>query len=54
MRAYPITTAIHLILDNRSAQISNETEARLAAQPDGRFKFTFTACTPDDAWLDPS
>ena len=40
--AYPITTVIHLILDNHSAHISKETKAWLAAQPDGRFKFTFT------------
>ena len=40
--AYPTTTAIHLILDNHSAHISKETKAWLAAQPDGRFQFTFT------------
>lgn len=40
--AYPANTAIHLILDNHSAHISKETRAWLAAQPDGRFQFTFT------------
>jgi transposase len=40
--AYPADTAIHLILDNHSAHISKETRAWLAAQPDGRFQFTFT------------
>jgi transposase len=40
--AYPTDTAIHLILDNHSAHISKETRAWLAAQPDGRFQFTFT------------
>jgi transposase len=40
--AYPVETAIHLILDNHSAHISKETRAWLAAQPDGRFQFTFT------------
>jgi transposase len=40
--AYPTDTAIKLILDNHSAHISKETNAWLAAQPDGRFAFTFT------------
>jgi transposase len=40
--AYPADTAIHLILDNHSAHISKETRTWLAAQPDGRFQFTFT------------
>jgi transposase len=40
--AYPTDTAIKLILDNHSAHISRETKAWLAAQPDGRFAFTFT------------
>ena len=40
--AYPADTSIHLILDNHSAHISKETRAWLAAQPDGRFQFTFT------------
>src|SRR3979490_3146654 len=40
--AYPADTAIHLILDNHSAHISRETKAWLAAQPAGRFEFTFT------------
>jgi len=40
--AYPALTAIHLILDNHSAHISRETRAWLAAQPTGRFEFTFT------------
>jgi transposase len=40
--AYPINTAIKLILDNHSAHISKETKAWLAAQPAGRFEFTFT------------
>src|SRR5712691_8325982 len=39
--AYPADTAIKLILDNHSAHISKETKAWLAAQPDGRFEFTF-------------
>ena len=33
---------IKLILDNHSAHISKETKAWLAAQPEGRFQFTFT------------
>jgi transposase len=40
--AYPASTAIRLILDNHSAHISRETRTWLAAQPDGRFEFTFT------------
>jgi transposase len=40
--AYPASTAIKLILDNHSAHISRETRTWLAAQPDGRFEFTFT------------
>src|ERR1700726_3075848 len=40
--AYPANTAIKLILDNHSAHISRETQAWLAAQPVGRFEFTFT------------
>src|ERR1039457_4802160 len=40
--AYPAATAIKLILDNHSAHISRETQAWLAAQPAGRFEFTFT------------
>lgn len=41
-QAYPPQTAIKLILDNHSAHISKETRCWLAAQPDGRFAFTFT------------
>ena len=40
--AYPVHTAIKLILDNHSAHISKETKAWLAAQSAGRFEFTFT------------
>lgn len=40
--AYPAGTAIKVILDNHSAHISRETHAWLAAQPAGRFAFTFT------------
>jgi transposase len=40
--AYPADTAIEVILDNHSAHVSNETTAWLAAQPVGRFTFTFT------------
>src|SRR3989442_1795114 len=40
--AYPACTAIKLILDNHSAHISRETRTWLAAQPAGRFEFTFT------------
>ena len=39
---YPADTTIKLILDNHSAHISRETTAWLAAQPAGRFDFTFT------------
>lgn len=40
--AYPANAAIKLILDNHSAHISKETKTWLAAQPAGRFEFTFT------------
>jgi transposase len=40
--AYPPQTAIKVILDNHSAHISRETRTWLAAQPAGRFEFTFT------------
>ena len=40
--AYPADTAIEIILDNHSAHVSRETTAWLAAQPLGRFTFTFT------------
>jgi transposase len=40
--AYPARTGIKLILDNHSAHISRETRTWLAAQPAGRFEFTFT------------
>ena len=40
--AYPADTAIELILDNHSARVSRETTNWLAAQPIGRFTFTFT------------
>ena len=40
--AYPVHTAIKLILDNHSAHISKETKTWLAEQPVGRFEFTFT------------
>ena len=40
--AYPADTAIELILDNHSAHVSCETTGWLAAQPIGRFTFTFT------------
>ena len=40
--AYPVHTAIKLILDNHSAHISRETKAWLATRPAGRFEFTFT------------
>jgi transposase len=40
--AYPADTAIEVILDNHSAHVSKETAAWLAAQPVGRFSFTFT------------
>src|SRR5215467_13827360 len=40
--AYPADTAIEIILDNHSAHVSRETTSWLAAQPIGRFTFTFT------------
>jgi transposase len=40
--AYPASNAIKIILDNHSAHTSKETKAWLAAQPEGRFEFTFT------------
>jgi transposase len=40
--AYSPDTAIEVILDNHSAHVSRETTAWLAAQPPGRFTFTFT------------
>src|SRR6201997_1391842 len=40
--AYPADTAIEVILDNHSAHVSCETTGWLAAQPIGRFTFTFT------------
>lgn len=40
--AYPADTAIEVILDNHSAHVSRETASWLAAQPIGRFTFTFT------------
>ena len=40
--AYPTHTAIRLILDNHSADISKEIKAWLAERPTGRFEFTFT------------
>jgi transposase len=40
--AYPVDTAIKLILDNHSAHISKETKAWIASQPEGRFSFVFT------------
>src|ERR1700747_2146006 len=39
--AYPADTAIEVILDNHSAHVSHETTTWLAAQPIGRFAFTF-------------
>ena len=39
---YPSQTAVKVILDNHSAHISRETRTWLAAQPPGRFEFTFT------------
>src|SRR5262249_33194395 len=38
----PADTAIEIILDNHSAHVSRETTSWLAAQPIGRFTFTFT------------
>src|SRR6516164_5862242 len=46
--AYPADAAIEVILDNHSAHVSRETTTWLAAQPIGRFSFTFT---PTDPWL---
>jgi hypothetical protein len=40
--AYPVPTAIKLILDNHSAHISKETRDWLAEQRAGRFEFVFT------------
>lgn len=40
--AYPIDTAIKVLLDNHSAHVSKETNKWLAAQRDGRFSFVFT------------
>ena len=40
--AYPTGTAIKLILDNHSAHTSKETQAWLAARPEGRFSLVFT------------
>lgn len=40
--AYPADTAIEIVLDNHSAHVSRETTVWLAAQPVGRFTFTFT------------
>src|SRR6516165_6219650 len=40
--AYPADTAIEIIHDNHSAHVSHETTTWLAAQPIGRFTFTFT------------
>jgi transposase len=40
--AYPVDTAIEIILDNHSAHVSHETTAWLADQPIGRFALTFT------------
>lgn len=39
---YSTDTAIKLILDNHSAHVSKETNAWLAAQPEGRFTLVFT------------
>ncbi len=40
--AYPVDTAIKVILDNHSAHISKETKAWVDSQPEGRFSFVFT------------
>jgi transposase len=40
--AYPADTAIKLVLDNHSAHVSKETNAWLAARPEGRFTLVFT------------
>jgi transposase len=47
--AYPVDTAIEIILDNPSAHVSRETAAWLATQPPGRFTFTFTPT--QGSWL---
>jgi len=49
--AYPADTAIEIILDNHSAHVSRETTAWLAAQPSGRFTFTFTFTPTHGSWL---
>jgi transposase len=49
--AYPADTAIEIIRDKHTAHVSREITAWLAAQPSGRFTFTFT---PTHAsWLTP-
>jgi transposase len=40
--AYPVDTAIKLILDNHSAHTSKETRAWLATRPQGRFTLVYT------------
>ena len=50
-RAYPPHTAIHLILDNHSVDISRETRAWLADQSSGCFEFAFTP--KHGSWLNP-
>jgi transposase len=40
--AYPVDTAIKLILDNHSAHTSKETKAWLATRPEGRFTLVYT------------
>ena len=40
--AYPVDTAIKVILDNHSAHISKETKTWVDRQPEGRFSFVFT------------
>jgi transposase len=40
--AYPVDTAIKLILDNHSAHTSKETRAWLATKPEGRFTLAYT------------
>jgi transposase len=40
--AYPVDTAIKVILDNHSAHISKETKAWVDSQTEGRFSFVFT------------
>jgi DDE superfamily endonuclease len=47
--AYPASTAIKLILDNRAAHISKETKASVAAKPAHPFEFTFNP--KHDSWL---